>query len=62
MTVRYKDRDSLATAALEKVNSYRALADHLRVVQGRESVAVLLIVVGSRGALPRATQQSLKTL
>jgi hypothetical protein len=62
VTVRFESGDSLARGAAEKIAKYQSLADYF-VSQGTARTAqVLPIVVGSRGAIPKDTLKSLKTL
>jgi hypothetical protein len=62
VTVRFESGDALARGASEKIEKYRPLADFFVSQGAAQESQVLPIVVGSRGAIPKKTLRSLKSL
>lgn len=62
VTVRYEKGTYLEDAAREKVTKYRDTAELARVIMGGVTSRVLPIVVGSRGAIPKATREGLQKI
>jgi hypothetical protein len=60
VTVRFESGDALAREASEKIEKYQPLADYSQ--GAAQESQVLPIVVGSRGAIPKKTLRSLKSL
>lgn len=62
VTVRYENNDSLNKAYKEKENKYKETAEIMRRDLKAKESRVLPVVIGSRGAVPRATIENLKVL
>lgn len=62
VTVRYENGNFLAAAAQEKKNKYEIILPKLKQIFKKKHDRVVPIVVGSRGALPRATVTELRKL
>lgn len=63
VTVRFEQGDSLAEASMEKSSKYnKMIFQDVKKCMGAESVEVLPLVFGARGAMPRATIKNLSRL
>lgn len=62
VTIRHEDNDYLAQGHQDKVEKYTVMLPHLQRDLGRNTAEVLPIVVGTRGATPKATVRNLTKL
>lgn len=59
VTIRYEDNDYLAQGHQDKVDKYTDMLPHLQRDLDRNIAEVLPVVIGARGAIPKATIKSL---
>ena len=62
VTVRFEQDNSLEEAMREKIDKYRQIFAAVKRDMGVSDVKVLPVVIGSRGAMPRATIKNLEAL
>lgn len=62
ITVRYENKTYLQAAAEEKKVKYKDVAELIRLKTGKLLAKVTSVVIGARGAMPKATTEHLRAL